>query len=144
MDILIFILTPALWILFSLIEGTREGYLFAYRDSDDPGYMKDLHPLFTLQRAIVVIALLLPFLFLARWYFLPIAALAFACVFPLVHDGFYYMTRNSLEKSIYPEGFRTDDNTSTAKISIKSFFQRIYLTMGGAVVYGIFLWLITK
>jgi hypothetical protein len=144
MTVLILILAPALWLAYSLMEGTREGFLYAYRDADDPGYAKNLHPLFTAQRAVVVLALLLPMLVISKWYFAPIAALSWMMVFPLVHDGFYYMTRNDLDGSVYPDRFRTNRNTSTAKISFESFFRRIYLAMAACVVYGIFVWLIIK
>jgi hypothetical protein len=136
------ILIPLLWIGYSMLEGTREGYLYAYRDSNDLAYDKDLHLIFSVQRGIMLAATMLPFT--AYWYFIPIGIIALAALFPIIHDGFYYITRHRIDSSVYKYGFVSNNNTSTAKISIKSFIQRFYLALIGAIIYGVFAWLVTK
>jgi len=137
------IILPIIWIAFSILEGIREGYTYAYRDSKDDGYKKDLHPLFTIQRGLMVIALLIPLICIAKYYVL-LEALAFALVFPLIHDGMYYVTRHRINNDVYKDGFLTDKNTSTAKISFQRFFHRLGLAMLACVAYGLFVWMVTK
>ena len=140
--IAVLIIVPLLWIVYSAIEGIKEGYLYNYRNTGDPSYGTNLHPLFTAQRTTVAAIALILFVVISKWYFSPIPMVAFMLVFPLVHDGFYYMTRHKIDKNVYPMGFLTDKSTSTAKISL-SRIQRIYAALAGCVVYGIYTTILT-
>jgi len=61
----------------------------------------------------------------------------------LVHDGFYYLTRNLIDETVYPQGFFTDKSkTSKAKIEL-SRIQRIYAAMAGCIIYGVYVSLLT-
>jgi len=140
------IVIPALWIAYSIIEGTREAYLYAYRAADwDPGYSlikttKNLHPLFVAQRAIVAGALLMCFTF--HWYLI-FALAAFALVFPVVHDGVYYLTRHQLDPAVYKLGFLDTSKTSTARFTF-GLYTRLYMAIAGCACYGVFAWLQTS
>lgn len=143
MQNLIIISAPALWIAYSIIEGIEDGYLYAYRDSGDKGYNKDLHPLFTVQRGAVLLMAYIAFIPVSTWYFAIIPLLAFAFVFPIIHDGFYYWQRHWIDETVYPHGFVTDGNTSTAKFSIESPIIRYFFALAGCVIYGVFIYLTT-
>jgi hypothetical protein len=137
------ILIPILWLIYAALDGVKEAYLYNYRDSNDLAYGKDLHPLFTAQRAAVLLMAYIAFIPASTWYFAIIPLLAFAFVFPLIHDGFYYWQRHRIDKTVYPHGFVTDGNTSTAKLSIESPVIRYFFALLGAVVYGVFIYLTT-
>lgn len=134
---------PILWLVYSALEGVKEAYLYNYRDSDDLAYDKDLHPLFMVQRAAVMLMAYIAFIQVSTWYFALIPLLAFAFVFPLVHDGFYYWEYHRIDEKIYPHGFVTDDNTSTARLSIESPVIRYFFALAGCVIYGVFIYLTT-
>lgn len=143
MIIAILIILPVLWLIYAALEGVKEGYLYNYRDENDLAYGKDLHPLFTFQRVAVIAIAAIPLLIPGKWYFAPIALVGLALVFPLVHDGYYYLTRNKIDETIYPQGFFTDRSTSTAKISL-SRIQRIYAAMAGCIAYGVYVSLLIR
>lgn len=143
-QVIISVFLILLWIGYSILEGIKEGYLYAYRDPDDDGYDMDLHGIFFEQRVIVSSMIVLPMFFYISWYLPLIFLTANAMIFPLLHDGFYYETRKDLsDGKIYPKGFLMDGNQSTAKISIKSSFGRIFLAMGGCIAYGFYFHFLT-
>jgi len=137
MNILMVVLAPILWIGFAILEGIREGYFYNYRDTKDLEYSKDLHPLYTMQRSVMAIGLCLGLAIIGGWWSL-LALASFGLVFPLFHDGFYYVTRNNIDSKIYPDRFKTDKNTTTAKISVQRFAWRLVAAIGGVIAYGAF------
>lgn len=58
-------------------------------------------------------------------------------LFPLLHDGFYYMIRNQITPGIYPLGFTDTSTTSTAWLTM-NFNMRLILALigGGLIVIG--------
>ena len=128
MKLLFEIAVPFLWLVSAVFFGIIEGYLYNYRDSKDIKYKFDLHKTFTFQRAIVLIGIALPFILYSEWYYLPIILLSMIFLFPLIHDGSYYMTRHSIDKKLYKDGFLAESKSSTAKIEL-GLFQRIILAI---------------
>ena len=103
------------WILYSVFEGIREGYYF----NANPTPTKfNIHILFNIQR-IAVLTLI----------FIIAGNIWIACcfMFPFIHDGAYYMTRNKLNKDVYLKGFW--DNPSSTSTAILDFelWKRIFL-----------------
>jgi len=97
------ILITAYWIF----EGIREGYYWSalYRTGLT---QRNIHDIFLYQRTLM-------FILVTLYVSIPDAVyMAFAA--PLIHNGTYYQTRKILDK-IYPEGFWSQSNTSTAKSS---------------------------
>ena len=98
-----------LWMLYSFFEGMREGFYWHYKSGSNT---YNEHFMWTIQRAIVLIMCCM----YSEWYFVFIAAL----MFPFLHDGMYYTTRNVLSRGVYPRKWLDQSTTSTA-ISTKYF-----------------------
>jgi hypothetical protein len=92
----------------SLLEGVREGYYWHFKPKD-PFVKTNEHALFSLQRLILWSTML----FVVNW----VSVLAIICMFPFLHDGAYYTTRNYLDKTVYPKRFFDESTTSTAKLT---------------------------
>jgi len=95
------ILVTAYWVF----EGIREGYYWSalYRTGLE---QRNIHDLFLAQRTLV-------FLLILVYVSIPDAAYM-ALSAPLLHNGSYYQTRKELDH-IYPDGFWSQSNSSTAK-----------------------------
>lgn len=91
-----------LWVAYSILEGQREAWYFQTTNK-----IKNIHTWFTLQRIIVVAALL--WILQSGWFVGPIGML-----FVFFHDGMYYYTRNKLDPTIYDNGWFDQSTTSTA------------------------------
>lgn len=112
-----------LWIIFSIFEGIREGYYFNSIPASPKRY--NIHTLFTAQRLTV-----LAFIIIQD----PIAALVCVCMFPFIHDGFYYDTRNKLNPNIYTKGFwDAPSKTSTARFDF-SLGTRLFFYILGLLI----------
>lgn len=122
MSIAISIITLLCWCAYALMEGNREAFIFHSINVDKHSGRK-LHILWTIQRALVItlVALLC-------WR----VAIACALVFPFLHDGSYYSSRNDFDKSVYPHRWFAQSTTSTA-LTTKLFtpIVRIILALAG-------------
>lgn len=101
MELILFII----WCLYSLFEGWREGeYFHRVEVTKDQGLK--LHIGWTLQRFLVLIIIILSSL---NWWLISLIL-----VFPFLHDGEYYSTRNDYNKQLYHKRFFAQSTTSTA------------------------------
>ena len=109
------LLLLTIWIVYSLLEGYREA-IFYYFAVSSSRKMIEMHPTFTFQRVLVFggFAILL-LLMSCTWVVSLLSFIGYACVFSFLHDGFYYVTRNKLDNSIYPKKWWDFSTTSTAK-----------------------------
>lgn len=124
-----------IWIVYACLEGIREAYYYHLNCISDKPIEKNLHPLFTVQRAVVLLILLFPF-HIDKHFFVLISACA--CVFPCAHNSTYYYMRNKLNPLIYPKKWFAQSTTSTA-FSTK-FFTPVVRTMLAVVgVLGLIL-----
>lgn len=112
-----------MWIVFSVLEGVREGLYF---DSNPRLLRFNVHVLFSLQRLTVLVILALQY----KWWLILI--LGNMLVFPFFHDGMYYLTRHLLNRDNYPKGFW--DNPSKTSTAIMDFNlpSRIVLLLIGS------------
>lgn len=92
------------FVLFSIISGISEGFLYNVKDPDRKNKINEHIPL-TIQRIIVAVAL-----FGMNWIYY----LSAACMFLYVHDLAYYLTRELLHKGTYPKWYWVTSETSTA------------------------------
>lgn len=102
------VLAFVLWCGYACMEGNREADFFHLILSRADISKKDgkyLHIIWTIQRALVlgIVALL-------TWK----AAIACALVFPFIHDGSEYSSRNDLNPLNYPKRWFDQSTTSTA------------------------------
>lgn len=98
-----------LWCLFASFSGSFEAYYYDL-NSKVKNTNPNLHALLTIQRAIVII----PILVLTNWKCL----LCYIAMFPLFHDGSYYLERERIAPGTYPKKWFDVSTTSTAKIDI--------------------------
>ena len=94
-----------IWIMYSCLEGWREGVFFHKVEVDKLGG-KILHSTWTIQRALVLGMILATNL---DWW-----VVALPLVFPFFHDGQYYTTRNRFNRQIYTKKWWAQSTTSTA------------------------------
>lgn len=112
-----------LWCCYAVIEGWREGeYLHARIMSDneigrDEG--RKIHLIWWLQRSILVVGILYarftPDIFPDKLLHALVTLISLALVFPFLHDGNMYATRNNLNPKNYPERWLAQSTTSTAR-----------------------------
>ena len=139
MIILMFkLLILALFILYSVIEGIREGLYYDLKYKTTKGDLGE-HTLFTVQRCVFVLFMFsLSFLINSNPIYTLIETFFIILMFPYFHDGAYYMTRNNANSDIYKKRWRDNSITSTAKFEIK-YPLRISLFIGGVVCYTLLL-----
>lgn len=134
--ILTYIIVYVLWILYSCVEGCREGLYYDIASKEGNG-IKELHKMYTGQRALVVMSIMFLVARQDGLYSL-IYFFSFVLSFSFWHDGFYYITRNKLDSGIYKERFKAESTTSTAKIEL-DYFTRMCMFVFGFVLFILFL-----
>jgi len=143
MAIAILILLPLLWLAFAVYAGAEEAIIYTYRDSEDPAYAKDWHKFYTGFRLLVFAMLALLLVSWFTWYYIGLYAVFCVLVFPYMHDGTYYVMRRRISGA-YSNGWRTNGNTSTARISIQKHTTRLWLFIAGLAAYILFIFLTLK
>lgn len=118
--ILIYTTIFLLWIVYASYEGFREAYYYFNTMTSNKSNKKNLHPIFFLQRGMILTMIyfalnIVPNNLLNGLMLIFILAL----VFPIFHDGFYYLIRHRLDYMVYQKGFWDDSTTSTAILEIK-------------------------
>lgn len=120
-------LATVCFIVFSLFVGYLEAYFWA---SHPKVHQRWSHIALTILRAIVVI----PVLYYEGW----LNVLGLMCMFPFLHDGAYYQTRNYINPKVYPKGWKDESFTTGALISL-SFPVRCAFALAGIlfIILGI-------
>lgn len=62
-----------------------------------------------------------------------VVAIGTMLVFPLIHDGVYYMARHNMNNYLYQDGFADTSEEDTAILSF-NFTQRVLLAVAGVIV----------
>jgi hypothetical protein len=121
----------ALYILLNLYaatSGVKDAILWSKTGAE--AFKWNEHIIFVIERILICICL---FLVLAlQLYQLFIVVLAFFFSFSFWHNGFYYMARNRIEKSVYPMGFWSESYTSTSVLEFST-VQRSLLKIASLV-----------
>lgn len=122
------------WIGYALIEGIQEGYFYDYRNIASPTKKQNLHWMPFLERGIVIVLIgflnytqedtLFPMLKNGIFIF------SLMLIFSFFHNGIYYLTRNKLDKNIYPKKWFENSATSEATIEL-SFISRTLMAITG-------------
>jgi hypothetical protein len=128
MELTLFIL----WCFYAILEGWREGdYFHRVEVTKERGRL--LHIGWTFQRFIVLCIIALTSF---NWWLL-----ALPLVFPFLHDGEYYTTRNYFNRLIYTKKYFAHSTTSTA-ITTKIFTPVVRTILFGLGILTIILWYI--
>jgi len=134
-QIILHIIILLLWIIYSSIFGYCDAYFwysanvgkYCLKDFK----FKDLHPQFFWLRSIVGIVFGLT---LSNGNYLNslLYTICLGMILPFFHNGFYYQTRNKIDSSVYPKGFRDMSKTSIANVNF-TFPVRTSLMMMGVI-----------
>lgn len=117
-----------IWLVYTYLEGMREAYYY-YMSAIFNLPIKNIHWIYFVQRGLVLVLTGI----LTRGIFLP---LSFACIFPFIHDGSYYITYNKLVPAVYKEKFKSSSTTSTAFFEF-NWTKRIVLLILGIMFFAI-------
>lgn len=121
------------WIIFSSIFGITDGWYWYSANMGKYGLnsfkFKDLHPYFFWSRTIVGGVFSYSICEDSILKFLLII-ICLGLVFPFFHNGFYYRTRNKIDASKYPLGFRDMSTTSIAKINFTFVVRTLMFVIG--------------
>ena len=134
---MIILIANILWILYSILEGFREGFYWYFKGKSKSKNNFEIHPIFASQRGLVLV-LIGVLLFMNIGWLSLINVLGMALVFSFFHNGTYYHTRNRLDENVYPLGWKAQSTTSTAKMTkIMTFRNRtIFMIVGVALQVG--------
>lgn len=113
-------ISTLLFILFVFFEAWREAIYWHVKGGgvyDTWKSKPEEHTLFTIQRGIFFLSLILGMIFTTHWIGILTSTIGFALIFSFIHNGFYYMFRNRLNPEVYKEGFWSQSTTSVAKLT---------------------------
>ena len=122
-EVQVILTVQLLWIAYSISAAYIEAFFYHYRDHDKHHGFNE-HILYNIQRAIVAVCL-----FGTSPKFLACAAL----MFPLIHDGIYYVCRNSYNPDIYKRGFFDDPSQSSSASFEFGFWVRLIMFLAGSL-----------
>ena len=104
------ILTNLIWILYSLLEGVREGFYWHYENMSKKECDFNINPVFNIQRTMVIIMMAGVLVHITGWFSL-LSILCMILMFSFFHNGVYYYTRNKLSDVRYQKGWRDESKT---------------------------------
>lgn len=114
----------SIWIIVALILGEQEAILFHLRP--DLGFKyKYIHYYFTVIRAAIGFALI--YFIECTW----LMVVPSVVVFPIFHDGAYYVVRNKLNPTIYKLKWKAQSTSTTAIFSFKYDARLYWVLVGG-------------
>ena len=130
------------WILYSMLEGLREGFYWHFKSHSKKDCDFEIHPIFSLQRGVVLTLIGILLYTFIGWQSI-ISVLSMMLIFSLFHNGTYYCTRHKLDESLYPKGWSDQSTTSTAKMTkIMTYRNRtIFMILGVLTQVFMFLFL---
>lgn len=116
------------FVLYSCLEGFREGLYFHYKTGGNLIPVKlNEHIEFAVQRGIVLFIIG----YSSNWIY----AIGLALIFPFFHDGIYYLTRNKLNNTIYLKGFLDNpSNISTAVMDFNLITRSLMFIIGLVII----------
>lgn len=133
------LLANILWIIYSLLEGFREGFYWYYKNTSTSNYNIEIHPYFAIQRGIILILTGVILYFNIGWWSI-LNTLGMSLIFSFFHNGYYYHTRNKLNKDVYPLKWMDQSTTSTAKMTkIMTFRNRTIFMIIGVLLQIVYL-----
>lgn len=113
---MIFIFANIIWILYACIDGFKDGFYWHFKNTSLKNYKFEIHPIFSLQRGIVLLAIGTSLYYTIGIYSL-LSTLSMILMFSFFHNGMYYYIRNKLDSNIYKLKWKDQSITSTAKLT---------------------------
>jgi len=110
------------YMVFSAISGYFEAYFWNEYPRVNQRFS---HIMLTVFRAVVMLPVL--------WYEGIGYCVGLACLFPLIHDGFYYETRNRINPNVYKLGWMDHSKNTGAIISL-DFPARVMFACVGIII----------
>ena len=110
------------YIVFSALSGYFEAYFWNEYPRVNQRFS---HIMLTIFRAVVMVPIF--------WYEGLCFCIGLAFLFPLVHDGFYYETRNRINQNVYTLGWMDHSKNTGALISF-DFPIRVILACIGIII----------
>ena len=105
---MIVLITNILWILYSMLEGFREGFYWYFKGISKSKNDFEIHPVFASQRGIILILIGVMLSFTIGWFSI-LNTVGMALVFSFFHNGSYYVTRNRIDSKVYPLKWMVDE-----------------------------------
>lgn len=119
------------WILYSMLEGLREGFYWHFKTNSRRDCNFEIHPIFSLQRGVVLTLIGILLYTFIGWQSI-ISVVSMMLIFSFFHNGTYYCTRHKLDDRLYVKGWSDQSTTSTAKMTkIMTYRNRtIFMILG--------------
>lgn len=110
MTLISLLLINFIWILYSVTEGSIEGFYWHYENMCKKACDFNINPVFNLQRFLVSIILTA---FMSNYIgpFSLLITTSLLLEFSFFHNGTYYYTRNKLGGKVYPKGWKDESKT---------------------------------
>ena len=142
----------ATWIAFAMLSGIMEAFMYHMKDPNksvgkDSFILKFMHKasfglykkpnehaIFNLVRATILISLAIKYSLMDA----VVLILCFVAMFPCLHDGYYYHTRNALNPKIYTLGFTSEPSGTGTSWSL-SFVARLSIAIAGFIILILYL-----
>lgn len=120
-----------LWALSSCLYGIGEGYYFYHlNQAQDRRGKKYDHLFLSVVRGVLSLSLLcVVWLSSNSWVITTLMLIYFMSIFPFLHDGFYYITRNKFVEGTYADGWQHYQD-GRAYLDF-TYPQRVMLFIGG-------------
>lgn len=145
---MVYIVLLVSWVLYTLIEGYREGYYWHYKmhtlDNSET-HETDLHPIFTIQRGVVSVLIFFTLTMILNVWGSILFMIGNTLIFSYLHNGSMYLTRKKLSmkmfpndesKWIYTKGWSAMSSSSTAKLTkFMTPTNRLILFILGLICY---------
>lgn len=137
---MILLLSNLIWIIYSCIDGIKDGFYWHFKNNTRKDVKFEIHPLFSAQRGIVLI-LMGGLLFNIFGYYSIAMVLSMMLIFSFFHNGCYYCTRHKLDENIYKLKWKDESTTSTAKMTkIMTYRNRtIFMILG--ILFQVFMYI---
>lgn len=118
------------WVNIALAEGMRDGFYYHARMTSTNCDKHNIHWLFTFERAIALG--LICWIHAISHSLLNTGVFAFSLIliFSFLHNGRYYMTRNFLDKNVYPKGWWDSSTTSESFLEFSAVARTFMAIVG--------------
>lgn len=124
--------TVVLFILYSCLEGRRDGYFYHYRNTTTELKNENIHWIYFVERALILSFISVIHVIVYESYvsaFMFVSGLAL--IFSFFHNGMYYETRKKLsDGKVYPMGWVSNSTSSQATLELK-WKARVWLAVIG-------------